>query len=402
MDEMGKAQLVVGQPRIGWLIDGDDSTPLIGVALEDTGTAIQLRVPWSREANTDHVLRWFSKGIQFGDDPDRVKHQYRPPHHLWFRDPAGIVALVGTRAGSSRNVITHGLGEGRVTVDYAVLGAGFADYSVLNGLRSEFEGLTDWVGIRCLQEESEQDAEHRLAELRLTLRAPDAVKISRALNLRLQPHFSTERTVDRDLAIHETIVVESSARKGRRWVDHLTAHNAVRDLVAIAWWHLGAYRGQWVTRSTDPLRAIDGTSYGEQWLELRTHKHVRGDPTHPQGWPLFSFTDVGANGLRRWQRLRAAHARGINPLLATLNPRNSGLEANLTVSCIGLDGIGFQLALDAGVGKSKANMSLTATACGESPTRSPTTTRSTSRNGRSEQLTRITGSSTQTATCPTS
>lgn len=44
-----------GDPRIGWMIDGDPTTPEIAVMLERTDEAIQLTIP--------------TKGMFGGDDP---------------------------------------------------------------------------------------------------------------------------------------------------------------------------------------------------------------------------------------------------------------------------------------------------------------------------------------------
>lgn len=353
--------LEVGAPRIGWLIDGDPSTPLVAVALEDTGTAIRLRIPWSNDANTHHLHRWFSDGIAYGDDPDRVKHSYRPPDHLWFRDTKGFVALVGTRAGASSYVLTAGLGEGTIPIAYAVLDTGPAAYSSINGLRSEIDGLVDWVGLRSLEATRTTATHGRLEGLALALRAPASVALSRRLNLRFQPHYWTEQRPNGDVVVHETVLVESRTRQVRPWIEHLGLHGAVRDLVGVSRWRLGPAPRLWALIDTDQHRSINGALHGDRWAEVRTYRLAAGESIRPADRPLFGFEDVGPAGFRRWQRTRIEFARGINPLLATLNPSNGGLEANLALTCIGLDGIGYQLALAAGSSRTKANAETLAT-----------------------------------------
>jgi len=349
------SDLEVGKPRFGWLIDGDPSTPLIGVALEDTGSAIELRIPWSNRANTGHIHRWFSSGIEYGDDPDRTRFSYAPPEHLWFHDVHGMVALVGAHAGSSSFLLTHGLGEGRIPVDYAVLDSGAGHYGAIHGLRSEFDGLTDWAGLRSLRQEAKFDDEGLLSDLTFTLRSPDPIPLMRRLNLQLRPHFWTNRSADGDLEVHETVIVESRVRRATPWADHLIAHGSVRDLLALCWWRLGRVRHQWVCVDSSPHRALDGSARGDRWSEVRTYRVLQGEAHRADRRPLFRFDDIGTQGFRRWSRLRHEYARGINPILATLNAANSGLEANLALSCIGLDGIGYQRALDSGISRARAN-----------------------------------------------
>ena len=57
--------------------NGEIAVPAI---LDGTGTA-------------DPYMRWFGRGIHFGDDPDRTKFSYRPPRVLIFRDYHGTVVL---------------------------------------------------------------------------------------------------------------------------------------------------------------------------------------------------------------------------------------------------------------------------------------------------------------------
>src|SRR5690606_9619444 len=113
------------------------------------------------------------------------------------------------------------------------------------------------------------------------------------------------------------------------------------------------FKEQWVLRRDDPARAMNGTPHGERWVDLLSsgYGQVRGaSPSHF----LFNFSGLGPTGFTRWLGIRRRFARGVNPLMATLDERNGGLEACLALSAIGLDGLGYQLALDSGATQSQA------------------------------------------------
>jgi hypothetical protein len=85
---MAKNELIVGQPRLGWFIDGNRDTEQIAVMLQDTGSAIELTVPLRGMFSAkDPYGRWWSSGVAFDDDPDRTKHSYEPPRVLLLHGP---------------------------------------------------------------------------------------------------------------------------------------------------------------------------------------------------------------------------------------------------------------------------------------------------------------------------
>src|SRR5699024_6758558 len=133
--KMAKNELVVGEPRLGWFIDGNEETDSVAVMLRDTGTTIELVVPLrDMFGRNDPYARWWSRGVEFGDDPERSKHSYRPPKVLLMRDYIGYVVLVGCRAANwSRNLR---VGQGHIVANYAVLGGQSLKYDKINGLRS--------------------------------------------------------------------------------------------------------------------------------------------------------------------------------------------------------------------------------------------------------------------------
>ena len=118
---MADNELIVGEPRLGWLIDGNPETPEAAVMLRDTGSVIELRIPLQGMLREDGpYARWWSSLTMHADDPEQTKYSYTPPRVMLFHDDCGVVALVGCRAGGTRQTLDAGYGV--IVANYAVLG----------------------------------------------------------------------------------------------------------------------------------------------------------------------------------------------------------------------------------------------------------------------------------------
>ncbi len=334
------------------MIDGDDNTPMISTMLQDDGRAIVLTVPW---IEMDSVYgRWFAQGVSFGDDPDQKRFRYKPPELLWFTDHNGTVTLVGCSSlGSTSNFVQ---GQGRVHVRLAVLGGqGGPDYRTINGLRSDLPGLGDWMRLSSLSQKTVNDADGRLESLHLELKAPDPVPIVRRLNLCIRPNFSFNLASTPDGAlIRESLQIETLVQHPRDWMEHVRAHETLRDLVSISAWRPFGYSAQWANLASDPERVLSGDAVGPRWAQVTTHTVRKHTPSESRPQFLFTFEDVGPTGVRRWFRLRENFARGIEPILSTLDSGRATIEGTMAQVGIGLDGIGYQLARDSGQGLKQA------------------------------------------------
>ena len=108
--------------------------------LQNTDEQIILTVPIKDSDDFDPYMRWFGRGIHFGDDPDRTKFSYRPPRVLTFQDHHGSVVLVGCRAAGMSSDLTTGVGGGRIVLNFAILGGRSPRYESVNGLGWRFLG----------------------------------------------------------------------------------------------------------------------------------------------------------------------------------------------------------------------------------------------------------------------
>ena len=108
---MAKNELRVGEPRLRRLIDGNPDTPETVAMLQNTGDAITATFPISGMASPQRgpYDRWWSRSIEYDDDPDRTKYSYSPPPVLKVYDDAGpawcqVVEATRRRSKASRGV----------------------------------------------------------------------------------------------------------------------------------------------------------------------------------------------------------------------------------------------------------------------------------------------------------
>lgn len=204
-----KIALKPGVPRVGWLHDGDPSTPHVGVTLLDTEEhGIRLSIPLRDLARI--YARWFQSGVF--DIRNADGSQATPIHVptvLQFHDSYGPVVLLGCRAaGWHRN---FRVGIGHINVTYAVMGGTHLSYSTLNAMRTVVPHLANWMGARVTQTELHTDGESRIIGLSVTTEALDPVKVVRRGNLTLRGSFETSSELGPDATlIYDQMQIETS------------------------------------------------------------------------------------------------------------------------------------------------------------------------------------------------
>lgn len=346
-------ELVENVPRLGWLVDGDPTTPEVATLLQDNGKRITLTVPWDDAFHGSPYERWFAgEGTEYGDDPDRARFTYKVPDILWFEDLAGPVVLVGCRNGGYSQTLGS-VGQGVVNVAFAVLG-GRGDYRTINGLRSEVPGLADWIGLRSVSRERHTE-EGRLSGLTLSASAPAPLPLDRALNLHIRPTWRTSTDAGPDsIALHESLEIETLVSRPRTWDEHLDVHRRVRELLSVAAWKPMGHASQWVQRSDDPIRVMSGEAVDTRWAPVRTHSLRNHAPLDDRTSFLFHFHHIGVQGYRRWVRIQRQFRRGIVPLVGLVDFPNMPLEMRVAQSGIGFEALGLALAIEAGCSRGPA------------------------------------------------
>lgn len=339
--------LATHDARIGWLIDGNPSTPHVAAMLQNTGKQIVLTLPIKSFDPGDPYARWFGRGVNFGDDPTRTKFLYKPPRVLMFQDERGVVVLVGCQSiGMSSNL---SVGAGRIIPNFAVMGGRNLNYERINGLRTEIPGLALWTGIKSVKTSHITDKTNRVQRVDVKLDSPPSVGLSHAMNLTLCPSWRTSYP-DKvgTFAAHDVVQLQTERRRAASWEQHLDGHSGLRELLVVSAWHPFGFSRLWVRRDDDPETVLSGDPIGPRWAEAITfrlpeHADWARDPRF-----LFTFEDIGTAGVRRWLKLRRRYMRAIQPLIAVADRPDAFWATRMVQSGIALEALGYQLAVDSG------------------------------------------------------
>lgn len=350
-----KNALIDGQHRLGWLIDGLADTPMVSCTLRRIDDRIELLVPWSDHKSP--YWRWFGGEVtHYGDDPDKTGFNYAPPNVLWFNDEKGCVTLVGCRV-RGHNEQLGGPGVGRIGVRRAVFGGRqFIDYARIHGFRSVIPGMSQWLHLRSMSEDAEYDDDQRLQSVTLTLKSPDPVPLHRNLNLIARPSFHYELSAHGDTTeIRERVLIETHGSDLAEWADHELMHIQIAELVGLAAWAPFNVSETTAQRLDDPIRVLFGGPVGDRWASvIRTDsRQYPLKDGHIQF--LFTFQHIGPQGIEKWIDLREAFARGIGSILDLHRREPTPIEIQVSQAGIGLDGIGYLLALKGGLSERDAN-----------------------------------------------
>lgn len=350
--------LAIDRPRVGFLADGDPTTPPLPAQLLRTAGGIELRLPWLDDRPSDRKLeRWFSGDAHWGDDPDKSRYRYTPPEAFEFCDALGAVVLVG--CWSRGYLRKFGLAcEGIIGVTYALPGASNAGrYSRVNGLRSQIDGLGSWYRRTVVVTKPVLDENSRIRAVDLHAEAPTETPVSARLNLTLRPdfRFGSGDSPD-DTVVTQRMLVQTLVGRPRPWDEHLACHIAVRDLLRVSSWRQVNFLNHDATRDDDPVRTMDGAAHGRQWHRVETTGTgvAAGLSGRSPLSFLFTWDDVQARGVQTWMSIRMDMKRALEPLLGLLALRGSSVEAHWSQLGIGLEALGYLLAREAGVGRTKA------------------------------------------------
>ncbi len=330
-----------GKPRLGtaYFSPRDAGRPAMAF---DNGEEIELTVNFE---HGDPIGRRFSgRTLSYGDDPNYELHDYSMPTQVWFNDPHGVVCLVRPH-GRSNSFGT--LQEGRLRFSYAIeVGDVGARYERINAMQSRIEGLEEWIPISSVSHAYVPEDDSSLSST-FTLRRQEPVKVARALNAQIRPTYSfVASSVPGESKFEDEVRVKTSAARARSWHEHLDIHQGVRDLLVVAGWR---DYGTWdlsVSRHDDPERALAGNSLGERWARVSTYAVSRPSGNDQRNRYLFDFDDVGADGVRRWLRLRTRHRRGIAGMIHSVGMQGVALETAVSEAGAALEHLGYGIALE--------------------------------------------------------
>lgn len=302
--------LVEGQPRIGWVSwEGNDDAKPFPTMLEDTGVVLRLRLPFPPGLPFDYPLYcWWVESTDVRKEANSFsfvsRNVDRVPRLLRFWDLSGSVILVGCHyLGYCESFVRGVCAEGRVQVQYAVLGAQHSNYARVNAVRTRSPGISKWFGLTGFATNRVTDEQGRLQSLTFEVDKHDTILVRKRLNLSVNPSWSGT-SGHQHFEIDGPVYVETQVSKPRTWEEHLLEHERLLNLACLSAWQPFRFTEIFASRDEDPQSMYTGQKESRKWNPVVTHRgyqDVPGIPDNPRF--LFRFSDIGMDGVRNWLRL---------------------------------------------------------------------------------------------------
>lgn len=328
--------------HVGYIFDGNDSTPHIAAMLTVEFDSITLEVPLLADLTAPYDA-WFTEGP--------------PPEHLIFRNAEESFSLSGLSVRRHKRNWGFGHGVGILEADRIVRsGLNDARYTAINGLQSEIVGLPWWIAPDVFTYKHHTDAEGRITGADFHLTSTPAIQIPGVPGLTLTPTFD----FDHDWAngrheMFEFVVVQTEFESLTGWHIHHRLQRALQDLVSISFWHPCNLSVKRVLHADDPERTIDGTSHGTTWRRATVSgfgRRAKGQRVRTiaknKDRPLFAFADIGIEGVAKWYREYDELGQAMWILSASLFREGGTVEVRLLQVGTALEALGYELAIRGG------------------------------------------------------
>ncbi|MCS5734947.1 ApeA N-terminal domain 1-containing protein [Herbiconiux daphne] len=322
-------KLALGVTRIMHSRSGTAGTDeVIVVALDDRGA----EVTWPR-------------ALGFADAFD-LNSKLPLPDPLVARDGQGWVTLQeGRSAGASASTLAHS--EQCIRYRFAIAaGSNDVDYSKINGLRTEVEGLARWTRMTSVETRLHfKDGEGVTGLELLAKNQPDHV-LGGAFDLRLTTSYSHQPQPKNGVfTITDRLTVETRTRSRRSWNDHSAQHRMIQDLMSLAY----AFPCAAVMRSA--------MRHDDQPMDIRKDKRRwwpdafeptfgRGDGLHDSlddREPLFYLDETDPARVSAWLTGFQKWSRPTWIAVTTLFQRNSTVESQLLQIGVALEALGYAI-----------------------------------------------------------
>lgn len=148
--------------------------------------------------------------------------------------------------------------------------------------------------------------------------------------------------------------VETHTDEALPLIDHLKAHQLMRDIVDLVTWVPTGFRSVLASRQDDTQNLPDG-SVLQRWREVKVPGMRKPSPPIQSGRALFGFQHIGAEGVAEWIKLKEHFHRAIPPLMGSLDFAQGDTQGALLRSSIGLEALGYLLAIDDGKTEAEAD-----------------------------------------------
>jgi len=347
-------ELLVGTRRIGDFYDTYKDTPEVKVTLERSEAGISVSVAWSHPQVP--YAAWFMSDSTLLLATDPRPGRKPVPKRVLFHDSHGVVLLIRCWArGYHANI--GGPGSGTLGARAAIMGVDEdREFDRPHGLQTEVSGLREWLGVTSWQERF--DTVDGTSRFSLSSRGVETIDVGKhnGITLDFRPGWGTgaepepDRRVLLDLLRCTTRSVEPTD-----WDAHMQLHRAIRDLLVISRWRNESCVPVRALRKDDPMTTLDGKSHGEQWRTVVVPNDDR-EPAPKKYRPhLLHFEDLGPEGLGNWIALRNEFARALDPVITSIDLRNTTPSTRLAHTAPGVEALGYLLMIRDGIEVKRAS-----------------------------------------------
>lgn len=339
-----------GEVRVGWFID-ENSPGESPVVLRNENGRITLTVPYSYDnPQVEAKRRWFTgQGVAYSDDPRREKYRYEPPRSLLFNDSNGPVALFDCRNIGYREALGNA-GEGRLAAGFAVLGGRDLSLDKPLRIRTFIPGMSTWAGQTSIKQTYLLGDGGRGKGYKVETIETDDIEIGEGIVLRSSWEARSNRSTN-SVVLESQSFLETEASGTEDFWQQYRKHAVLLELFDLAYWKPSGYS----KIEVKPRVSENVSSPANRWLEVKTDRLRRQVGQH-EGNPFFLFSEIGADGYKKWVEIREKMGRAIAPMMSLVENENRLLESCFIQSCIALEGIGVQLDRDAGDLKKKKSL----------------------------------------------
>lgn len=346
-------ELLKGTRRTGDFYDTYKDTPQVKVTLERSDSGISVTVAWSSPEVP--YAAWFMSDGSFLSGTESQAEPMPVPKRVMFHDSHGTVLLIRCRA-RGFHADVGGPGSGTLWARAAIMGVGEdKEFDRPHGLQTEISGLREWLGVTSWEERREtDDGSHNviLSSLETTkLKAGEHAGMT--LDFRSGWEVVPETSQDRRVLLDHLRCTTRSVEP-LDWDVHMQLHRAIRDLLVVSRWRDESCVAVSALREDDPMTTLDGESHGEQWRKVVVSNDERKPA--PKGYHphLLQYQDLGLEGIGRWVALRNEFARALDPVITSIDLRNTTPQTRLAHTGPGVEALGYLLMIRDGVEVKKA------------------------------------------------
>lgn len=346
-------ELLNGTRRTGDLYDTYEETPEVKVTLERSDAGIGITVAWSNPEVP--YAAWFMSNGRLSLGTESETEPKPVPRRVLFHDSHGTVLLLRCRArGYHANV--GGPGSGTLWARSAVMGVNEdKEFDRPHGLQTEISGLREWLGVTSWDERYEVEDGSRKVILSSAETTTLKVGEHAGMTLDFRSGWGLAPASGQDSrALLDLLRCTTRSVDPLDWDVHMQLHRAIRDLLVLSRWRDESCVSVRALREDDPMITTDGESHGEQWRKVVVSDDERKPA--PKGYlpHLMRYQDLGPEGIGRWVVLRNKFARALDPVLTSIDLRNTTPQTLLAHTGPGVEALGYLLMIRDGMEPKKA------------------------------------------------